>query len=260
MIDISIKGSYINVLICIFSGVIKLILSKRRVILYSSLGNCSLYSAINLQVWFDEKLFKFYSKIILWQRYASWLRAYRPCIHSQELQERVAPKAHTHPIAQVQGLQSALDEKLNRSGGSIQGDFSVEGNAYMRNLHLEEFLDVPEFRYNRVETTVGDKWSAPGAGVVLAVDKDNCRLSLKLEPGEVASLRRDDLCMGIFKSSTVGNFTEPTEDSDDSKGIRTFAGFTTCYFRLVECLDEQTFGEWRYELREGFAYHPTEMM
>lgn len=30
-----------------------------------------------------EKLFKFYSKIILWQRYAAWLRAYRPCIHSQ---------------------------------------------------------------------------------------------------------------------------------------------------------------------------------
>ena len=30
-----------------------------------------------------QKLFKFYSKIILWQRYASWLRAYRPCIHSQ---------------------------------------------------------------------------------------------------------------------------------------------------------------------------------
>ena len=30
-----------------------------------------------------QKLFKFYSKIILWQRYAAWLRAYRPCIHSQ---------------------------------------------------------------------------------------------------------------------------------------------------------------------------------
>ena len=30
-----------------------------------------------------ENLFKFYSKIILWQRYAAWLRAYRPCIHSQ---------------------------------------------------------------------------------------------------------------------------------------------------------------------------------
>lgn len=30
-----------------------------------------------------KNLFKFYSKIILWQRYAAWLRAYRPCIHSQ---------------------------------------------------------------------------------------------------------------------------------------------------------------------------------
>ena len=34
--------------------------------------------------YFDyKKLFKFYSKIILWQRYASWLRACQPCIHSQ---------------------------------------------------------------------------------------------------------------------------------------------------------------------------------
>ena len=32
---------------------------------------------------YNEKLFKFYSKIILWQRYASWLRACQPCIHSQ---------------------------------------------------------------------------------------------------------------------------------------------------------------------------------
>ena len=30
-----------------------------------------------------EKLFKFYSKIILWQRYASWLRACQPCIRNQ---------------------------------------------------------------------------------------------------------------------------------------------------------------------------------
>ena len=30
-----------------------------------------------------ENLFKFYSKIILWQRYASWLRACQPCIRSQ---------------------------------------------------------------------------------------------------------------------------------------------------------------------------------
>ena len=30
-----------------------------------------------------KKLFKIYSKIILWQRYAAWLRACQPCIHNQ---------------------------------------------------------------------------------------------------------------------------------------------------------------------------------
>ncbi len=93
-------------------------------------------------------------------------------IKGRELQERVAPKAHTHPIAEVQGLQSSLDKKLDKAGGIVSGDFSVEGNAYMRNLRLEEFLEVPEFRYNRVETSVGDKWSAPGAGTVELVDKE----------------------------------------------------------------------------------------
>ena len=30
-----------------------------------------------------KKLFKFYSKKILWQRLAAWLRACQPCIHNQ---------------------------------------------------------------------------------------------------------------------------------------------------------------------------------
>ncbi len=181
-------------------------------------------------------------------------------IKGRELQERVAPKAHTHPISEVQGLQSSLDKKFDKTGGVVSGDFSVEGNAYMRNLRLEEFLEVPEFRYNRVETTVGDQWSAAGAGIIELVDRENCRLVIKLESGEISSLRENDLCMGIFKNSEVGNYTEPTTDSDDSFGGRTFAGFTTCYFRLVECLNTTTYGEWVYELREGFPYHPAEAM
>ena len=178
-------------------------------------------------------------------------------IKGRELQERVAPSAHTHQIAEVQGLQSLLDKKLNKTGGIVSGDFSVEGNTYMRNLRLEEFLEVPEFRYNRIETTVGDEWSAPGAGIVELVDTQTCRLVIKLESGEMSSLRVNDLCKGIFKSSEVGNYTEPTVDQDDSFGNRTFAGFTSCYFRLVECLNTHTYGEWKYELREGFPYHPT---
>lgn len=181
-------------------------------------------------------------------------------IKGSELQERVAPKAHTHPMESVQGLTSALEKKLDKTGGVVSGNLSVEGNAYMRNLRLEEFLEVPEFRYNRVETTVGDQWSAPGAGIIELVDRERCRLVIKLESGEVSSLRQNDLCMGIFKNSEVGNYTEPTTDSDDSFGIRTFAGFTTCYFKLVECLNTSTYGEWRYELREGFPYHPAEAM
>ena len=181
-------------------------------------------------------------------------------IKGSELQERVAPKAHTHPMESVQGLTSALEKKLDKTGGVVSGNLSVEGNTYMRNLRLEEFLEVPEFRYNRVETTVGDQWSAPGAGIIELVDRETCRLVIKLESGEVSSLRQNDLCMGIFKNSEVGNYTEPTTDSDDSFGIRTFAGFTTCYFKLVECLNTSTYGEWRYELREGFPYHPAEAM
>lgn len=181
-------------------------------------------------------------------------------IKGKELQERVAPSAHTHQVAEVQGLTSALEKKLDKTGGVVSGNFSVEGNAYMRNLRLAEFLEVPEFRYNRVETTVGDQWSAPGAGIVELVDRDTCRLIVKLEAGEMSSLRENDLCMGIFKNSEVGNYTEPTTDSDDSFGTRTFAGFTTCYFKLVECLNASTYGEWRYELREGFPYHPAEAM
>ena len=181
-------------------------------------------------------------------------------IKGSELQERVAPKAHTHPMESVQGLTSALEKKLDKAGGVISGNLRVEGDTSMRNLRLEEFLEVPEFRYNRVETIVGDQWSAPGAGIVEIVDRETCRLVIKLESGEVSSLRLNDLCMGIFKNSEVGNYTETTIDSDDSFGTRTFAGFTTCYFKLVECLNTTTYGEWRYELREGFPYHPAEAM
>ena len=181
-------------------------------------------------------------------------------IKGSELQERVAPKAHTHPMESVQGLTSALEKKLDKAGGVISGNLRVEGDTSMRNLRLEEFLEVPEFRYNRVETIVGDQWSAPGAGIVEIVDRETYRLVIKLESGEVSSLRLNDLCMGIFKNSEVGNYTETTIDSDDSFGTRTFAGFTTCYFKLVECLNTSTYGEWRYELREGFPYHPTEAM
>ena len=82
---------------------------------------------------------------------------------------------------------------------------------------------MPAFRYNRVETIVGDQWSAPGAGIVEIVDRETCRLVIKLESGEVSSLRENDLCMGIFKHSEGGNSTETTTDSADPPTPRAVA-------------------------------------
>lgn len=181
-------------------------------------------------------------------------------ISGKQMREKMTPTAHTHKISEVTGLQDALDKKFNKSGGSVSGDFAVLGNTRLRNLAVEEFLEVPEFRYNRIETTIGDKWSAAGAGIIESVDTENRILIMKLESGEISSLRLNDLCKGIFYNVAVNNYTETTGDSDDSKGNITHAGFTTVYFKLVECLNTTTYGEWKYELREGYAYHPQPAM
>lgn len=177
-------------------------------------------------------------------------------VSGAEIKGVMAPKKHTHPVADITGLTGEIDKKLDKKGGTITGDLSVMGDAYVRRLHLEEFLEVPEYQYNRVETVVGDKWSAPGGGVVELVSPEDRTLVVKLEEGEIGTFRENDLCMGIFLNTAMDESSENTEDSDDSFGNRAYAGFTTCYFRLTECLNENTYGEWLYELREGYPYHP----
>lgn len=177
-------------------------------------------------------------------------------VSGKEIKGVMTPKQHIHALADVSGLTGELEKKLDKKGGAIAGDLSVMGDTYLRRLHLEEFLEVPEYRYNRVETLVGDKWSAPGCGIVAAVAGEACTLTVKLEEGEVGTLRENDLCMGIFLNAATDNITDNTVDSDDSFGNRTYAGFTTCYFRLVECLDPINYSEWRYELRDGYPVHP----
>lgn len=181
-------------------------------------------------------------------------------VSGREIKGVMAPKQHTHALADVTGLPGELDKKLDKKGGSVTGDLSVMGDTYLRRLHLEEFLEAPEYRYNRIETIVGDKWSAPGGGVVELVSAENMTLTIKLEEGEVGSLRENDLCMGVYLNAAMDASSHNTEDSDDSFGNRTYAGFTTCYFRLTKCLNLRTYGEWKYELREGYPYHPQAAM
>ena len=125
-------------------------------------------------------------------------------VSGKEIKGVMAPKRHTQAVGDVTGLSGELEKKLDKKGGTLTGDLSVMGDTYLRRLHLEEFLEVPEYRYNRIETVVGDKWSAPGGGIVELVSTADCTLVLKLEEGEVGTVRENDLCMGIFQFQYKG--------------------------------------------------------
>ncbi|MCC8155489.1 MAG: hypothetical protein LIP01_15680, partial [Tannerellaceae bacterium] len=94
------------------------------------------------------------------------------------------------------------------------------------------------------------------------MDTENRIITLKLEEGEQGSVANGDICMGIFHSDKEGE--NATKDTDDSKGNRTFAGFYTTYFTVVEVLDTKA-SRFRYQLRpvsENYPrqYHPAASM
>ena len=120
----------------------------------------------------------------------------------------------------------------------VGGFISEKGAGELESLFIRRFLEVPELRYNRVGISVGDDWSAPGAGVIESVDKEQKLVTLKLEEGEI--------CMGIFHDFDPSN--NATADSDDGRGNFSFAGFATVYFRITEVLGDRN-ERFRYELR-----------
>lgn len=127
-------------------------------------------------------------------------------------------------------------------GAQIDG----RGAGELESLFIRRFLEVPELRYNRVGISVGDDWSAPGAGVIESVDKDQKLVTLKLEEGEIGAVAVGDICMGIFHDFDPSN--NATSDSDDGRGNFSFAGFATVYFRITEVLGDRN-EQFRYELR-----------
>ena len=146
-----------------------------------------------------------------------------------------------------------------------------DGAAEMRSLILNESLEVPELRYNRVDVYVGNQWRAPGAGIVKAVVPDTNSdgttantgtVYLKLEEGEIGKVAVDDICMGIFHDNNTAN--NATDDYDDYKGNFRFSGFYTCYFRITEITETATNASFRYALRQysdgTFSKHPSAYM
>lgn len=128
----------------------------------------------------------------------------------------------------------------------VGGFISEKGAGELESLFIRRFLEVPELRYNRVGISVGDDWSAPGAGVIESVDKEQKLVTLKLEEGEIGAVAVGDICMGIFHDFDPSN--NATADSDDGRGNFSFAGFATVYFRITEVLGDRN-ERFRYELR-----------
>lgn len=161
-----------------------------------------------------------------------------------------------------------FNQGLNGSGAFID----ASGAAEMRSLILREFLEVPELRYNRVSIEIGNKWNAPGGGIIedVSVDLNELGLpastgiiTLHLEEGEIGTVEVDDICQGIFHDGlTLDN--NALVNWDDGKGNFQFAGFVTSYFRVTEILDGQH-KRFRYALRAADSgwtnqYHPVPAM
>lgn len=113
---------------------------------------------------------------------------------------------------------------------------NASGDIDAKSLRLRDFLEVPEFRYNRVSIVSGESWNAPGGGIVEAVDTVEGILYLKLEPGERADVEADDICKASFNDET---------------------GFRTAYFRITEKLGDTAF---KYVLRSETTFHPCKAM
>ena len=133
--------------------------------------------------------------------------------------------------------------------------FGRDGSGEMSRLTLRHELRVPSLVFNQVEILVGDKWRGPGAGVIERVFPDydeevnllnTGTFLLKLEKGQIGAVFTNAICMGIFHDWENSD-NNATEDSDDSRGNRTYAGFTTSYFTITEVSD--------YNDTEGQTWH-----
>ncbi len=183
-------------------------------------------------------------------------------LSGKSIKDAIGVPKHIHPQDEVQGLPGALEKKLDKAGGTVTGNLTVQGNTHVKNIKVDEFLDVPELRYNRVDVTVGDRWRSPGGGLIEHVDTESQTVYLKLEEGEMGSIAPGDICMGVFHSSDPRD--NATSDYDDSRGNRRFTGFYTVYFAITEILDEQK-SSFRYEQRPVSPaypkqFHPSDAM
>ena len=140
-------------------------------------------------------------------------------------------------------------DMITDTGGKIDED----ANAVLTSLKLREFLEVPEFRFNKIDVISGETWNTVAYGLIADVDRDNRVFTVKLEEGEIHGLQVHDLCRGIWHNTDTSQNWDGIGSSTDEAGFEKTQGFSTSYFRVTG-LD----GEHRvfYELKPGSVQHP----
>ena len=162
----------------------------------------------------------------------------------------------------------------NYAGGlaGFGGNIDAKGRGELDELTIRHFLEVPELRYNRISVQIGNRWNAPGGGIIERVEPDYDTdgnilntgiIYLHLEDGEIGMVTLDDICMGIYHDGITAD-TNALADTDDGIGNFHFSGFYTTYFRVTEILagDNHAF---RYSIRPVSdtwkeTHHPCEAM
>ncbi len=146
-----------------------------------------------------------------------------------ELKEAVGTRKHIHPLEEVAGLPGELDKKLNRAGGMMTGDLRVEGHSSMKSLSIDEYLEVPELKYNRITATGNEMWITD-AGVIDDVWVDSQEvylLTLKSTEGQpTINFQYKDILRGIFYTSSA-------------EGLPT--GFQMAFFEVTGIIDDTRF-------------------
>jgi hypothetical protein len=82
------------------------------------------------------------------------------------------------------------------------GNVDEGGNGELESLSLRRWLEVPELRFNRVDTISGELWNAPGFGTIKTVTigeaGNSGTIELKLEDDEYATIAAGDICRGSY--------------------------------------------------------------
>lgn len=151
-------------------------------------------------------------------------------VSGQALKKALGVQRHIHPIEEVDGLPGELDKKFDKKGGTVSGHTRVVGNLRAQSITVEEYLEVPELKYNRITATGNEVW-VTDSGVIDDTweDIDGTHIVvLKAKEGEqTINFQFKDILKGIFYS----------RNPDGSS-----AGFTTAYFEVTGVFDDVTFG------------------